>query len=640
MSTKKFLFALVALSVTLLSIEVSRAQDPTSPSMQQPADPQQQQEEKQQLEKKAAALLDQIVSEAQSLKLPENRVQVQITAADMIWDRDQARARGLFTDAGNGIAQMTLEVDKTDREDVQTLNRLRQELVLTAARHDADLAYQLLRSTQPPTGTVNANNGRRLGPDPQANLEQSLLSLIAAIDPKVAYQKALESLDKGEYPTAVGRVLAQLQTKDKEAFDKLSSKVLSRLGSDNQLASREAGNLALSLLRPGPRPADTTTTNAANNTTDPVPNQVLSESTYHDLMDATITAALQATPPAPGAVTYAGPRGGRRMAQMNQLNQLDDAQVRQNNARTLLMNLQTMLTQIDQYLPDRGQAVRQKLTEMGANNNQLAGFNQMRAAMQLGTSDSLMSAATVAPPQMQSRLYQQAAQKAIDEGNTDRATQIANDHLDESARASIMQAVDFKILATTASPDKLAEIRQKLAALPSDSDRVKFLVDLSKATQKDNPKLALRFLEDARNLVNRKATSYSELEDQIKVADAFASIDPKRSFDVLEPGIGQLNELLAAAQVLNGFEVEVYREGELPLSGGSDLGNMVLRYGQELASLAKIDFDRARTTADKFQLPEPRLLTKLSIVQGVFGVRPAAFDNGGQRNQNFRFVMR
>ena len=76
------------------------------------------------------------------------------------------------------------------------------------------------------------------------------------------------------------------------------------------------------------------------------------------------------------------------------------------------------------------------------------------------------------------------------------------------------------------------------------------------------------------------------------------------------------------------------------MSGGSDLGNMVMRYGQELASLAKLDFDHARMTADKFQLPEPRLLTKLSIVQGVFGVRQASFDNSGRRNQNFQFVMR
>jgi len=38
--------------------------------------------------------------------------------------------------------------------------------------------------------------------------------------------------------------------------------------------------------------------------------------------------------------------------------------------------------------------------------------------------------------------------------------------------------------------------------------------------------------------------SYQEFADQLKVADAFASQDPKRSFELLELGIGQLNELL------------------------------------------------------------------------------------------------
>ena len=168
---------------------------------------------------------------------------------------------------------------------------------------------------------------------------------------------------------------------------------------------------------------------------------------------------------------------------------------------------------------------------------------------------------------------------------------------------------------------------------------MKFLLDLATATQKDNPKLALRFLEDARNLVSNRASDYKEFEDQLKVAGAFAALDPKRSFDVLEPGIAQLNELLSAAQVLNGFEVEVFRNGELPLEGGSDLGGMVARYAQQLASLAKIDFDHARMTADKFQLPEPRLMAKLAIVQSALGVQRVTVDNN-RRNQNFQFIMR
>ena len=629
----------------LASAGFAIAQDATSQTAtaQSSPDPQQQQEEKAKLEKKAAVLLEQVVSEAGALKLPENRIRVQIAAGDMLWDRSPVRARGLLSDAGAMLSQMILEGDRTDRDEMQTLNQLRQDLVLTAGRHDAELGYQLLRSTQLPANTTNAAGGRRVGFDPQGNLEQNLLATIAATDPKVAYQKASEALDKGEYPTALNRVLAQLQSKDEEGFKKLSDKVLGRLVSENLLTTREAASLALNLLLPGPRVTGTAsnqttqanTTNARNNST-----QVLSESAYHDLLDNAVAAALNATSLTPGNNMRGTGPGGRFRMPPNQPTTTDDAQNRQNNARTLLFGLAAMLPQIDQYLSERSQAVRQKMTDLGMGNNpNMAYGNQMRTAMQQGTSESLEAAAKTAPPQMQSRLYQQAAQKAVDEGNTDRALQIANDHLDESTRNSIMQAVDFKRLTTTASAEKLEEIKQKLAGLPSDSDRVKYLIDLSTSTQKDNPKLALRFLDDARNLVNKRAANYKQFEDQLKVADAFAAVDSKRSFEVLEPGIAQLNELLSAAQVLNGFEIEIFKDGEMSLRSDNDLVGMVSRFGQELASLAKVDFDQARVTADKFQLPEPRLNTKLQIVQSVLGVQRPANDNN-RRFQNFQFVTR
>ena len=629
----------------LASAGFAIAQDATSQTAtaQSLPDPQQQQEEKAKLEKKAAVLLEQVVSEAGVLKLPENRIRVQIAAGDMLWDRSPVRARGLLSDAGAMLSQMILEGDRTDRDEMQTLNQLRQDLVLTAGRHDAELGYQLLRSTQLPANTTNAAGGRRVGFDPQGNLEQNLLATIAATDPKVAYQKASEALDKGEYPTALNRVLAQLQSKDEEGFKKLSDKVLGRLASENLLTTREAASLALNLLLPGPRVTGTAsnqttqanTTNARNNST-----QVLSESAYHDLLDNAVAAALNATSLTPGNNMRGTGPGGRFRMPPNQSTTTDDAQNRQNNARTLLFGLAAMLPQIDQYLSERSQAVRQKMTDLGMGNNpNMAYGNQIRTAMQQGTSDSLEAAAKTAPPQMQSRLYQQAAQKAVDEGNTDRALQIANDHLDESTRNSIMQAVDFKRLTTTASAEKLEEIKQKLAGLPSDSDRVKYLIDLSTSTQKDNPKLALRFLDDARNLVNKRAANYKQFEDQLKVADAFAAVDSKRSFEVLEPGIAQLNELLSAAQVLNGFEIEIFKDGEMSLRSENDLVGMVSRFGQELASLAKVDFDQARVTADKFQLPEPRLNTKLQIVQSVLGVQRPANDNN-RRFQNFQFVTR
>jgi len=645
--------SIFVVSAILAAAIVTNAQETTTP------DAAKAQEDKAKLEAKAASLLEQVVSEAQALKLPENRIRVQIIAGDLLWERSAARARGFFSDAGAALSQLMIEA--SDRDDSQTVMRLRQELVLAAGRHDAELGYQLLRQTQPPANVAANANRRRNGVPagfPEDNLEQNLLAVIANTDPKVAFQKASEALDKGDYPTSLARVLAQLQAKDEEAFKKLTDKTLSRLTSDNLLSSTQATGVAMSLLRPGPQLAATTTTSSTTNATASNVNNtrnapVLNQSGYHDLLDRVVTAALTATP----RTNANGGGGGQRRAAApvrtgimlgtggsgsvvfsedndNSQQQVDPAQIQQNNARNMLRNLSGMLSQVDQFLPERSQAVRQKLTDMGMNNPMADFGNQMRNFMTQGDSESLAAAASNAPGPVQSALYRQAAERAINEGNIDRAQQIATDHLDEKGRNSIMQAIDFKKLATNISSDKLAEIREKLAALPSDADRIKYLADLASATQKDNPKLALKFAEDARTLVARRASDYRDMENQLRVAELFATIDPKRSFDVLEPGISQLNELLAAAQVLNGFEVEVYRDGELPLQGGSELGSMISRYGQQLASLAKLDFERAQMTAERFQFAEPRLMAKLAIVQGAFGVRSSPSEN---QRFNFRF---
>ncbi|HYV00515.1 MAG TPA: hypothetical protein VE977_16915, partial [Pyrinomonadaceae bacterium] len=319
-------------------------------------------------------------------------------------------------------------------------------------------------------------------------------------------------------------------------------------------------------------------------------------------------------------------------------------QIEQQNARRLLAGLQMLLPQIDQYLPSRGTTVRNKMAELGINNSRMA-FNQINTLMDQGTADSLLAAAPAAPPAMQSRLYQQAAQKALDEGNVDRARQIANDHLDATTRDRVLQKVDFQLIAKRVQADNFDELRQTLAGLHSDDERIDLLLQLAAqaqktagqqeaASQSEDPKLALKFLGEAQRLANRRATNYSHFDQQLRIADAFASLEPSRSFEVLDPGIAQLNELLSAAALLSGFEVNIFKDGELQLAGGSGLSDMVSRYGQELAMLAKVDFARAENSANKFQLAEPRLMSQLAIVRNVLGVpqaMPASSGFGGQR---------
>ena len=293
----------------------------------------------------------------------------------------------------------------------------------------------------------------------------------------------------------------------------------------------------------------------------------------------------------------------------------------------MLAGLQVTLPLIDQYLPAKAPLVRQKMSEMGIPMNMVQSMNAMQGET---TADALMQAAINAPQQMQSRLYQQAAYKALEEGDTERARQIATDHLQNNARDSVMKRIDFRELAKKAEGARIEEVRQAVARLQNDTEKIDLLLQVAGDAQKSNPKLALQVLDEAKQITNRRASSYEHLEQQLKVAHALASVDPARSFEVLDPGINQLNELLSAAAVLSGFEINMFRDGEMAMQGGNGLTAYINRYGQELAVLARTDFERSEILAGRFQFPEPRIMTRLAIVQGLLGVR---------RNSGPRIVM-
>jgi len=231
-------------------------------------------------------------------------------------------------------------------------------------------------------------------------------------------------------------------------------------------------------------------------------------------------------------------------------------------------------------------------------------------------------------------MYQQAALKALDEGNPDRARDIANQHLEGTARTNMLHTLELK-QAVSSTSNKMDDIRQTINRAQSDEERLSLLLQFAGNLEADNPKLALQLLDEARALVARRATSYAQFEAQVNVAHAFLSLDPARSVETMEPGINQLNELLSAAAILSGFELNVFKEGELPLQGGGSLAGMVLRYGGELAELAKIDFEKAQLMTDKFVLAEPRILVKLTLVRGVLGATPIESNAGGGRGGQF-----
>lgn len=648
--TKLFL-VFVVLGVAFVPV---LAQD--QPTAQPPAQPtaEDQEKAKAEREKNAYRLLDQVIAEGQTLRLTENRVRVQIAAAALLWDTNQGRARSLFAQAAEGIAELNRnQQNNNNRRGGGPPNRsfqLRQDLVLAAARHDAQLAYQMLALTKAPattTDVVDQNARNRFQFSADENLEQALLGRVAALDPKFAATNAEQMMDKGTFPRSLPDVLTQLQKQDADAAAKLADKTVKKLQAANMLTSNDAANLAQLLLMAGPRPAgananatnaSSTTASATNadaTTTTNGRTPVLDQSTYVDLMSSVVDLALKATPGTQGNnARPAGGGGGMRRGVPTVIGsntQLPptDADLEQNGALRLLAGLQRSLPLIDQYLPSKSAQVRQKLADVGISANSPMNFMQTLNALQGDpTTDALVQAAATAPPQMQTRLYQQAAYKALEDGDTTRARQIATDHLQANARDAVMQRIDFREMSLKADGTNLEAIHQMIARAQTDAEKIDLLVQIASDAQKTNPKLASQLLDEAKQMTSRRATNYDQFEQQLKVADAFAAVDPARSFEVLEPGISQLNELLQAASVLSGFEINVFRDGEMSMQAGGGLANEVNRFGQELAQLARLDFERSETLAGRFQFPEPRIMARLAIVQGLLGVKPTINTQG------------
>jgi hypothetical protein len=461
-----------------------------------------------------------------------------------------------------------------------------------------------------------------------------LLGRIAALDPKLAAQNAEQLMEKGQFPRTLSEVINQLSRQDPEAGAKLADKTVKRLQTANVLTNAEAATLAQSMLNAGIRQPATETASV-----NPLPpgvaarGPVLEQSAYVDLLSSVIDAALKVTLPPQNTQRPAAavaPQRGRAQGGVapqilpaprpGQTTGPTEAQVEQMNARRLMAALMIAMPVVDQHLPSKSPALRQKFTEMGVGN--LTNMGQPAPSFQgPPTSDSLIQAAARAPSPMQDRLYQQAAYRAIEEGNADKARQIAMDHLPEKSREILLERLQYREMVSKADTARLEEIRQTVSRLGTDNEKIDLLIQMAGDAQKTNKKLAVQLLEEARQITNRRAANYEQFNQQLRVARAFTSMDSARSFEVIEPMIGQINDLLAAAAILNGFEVNMFRDGEMTMQGGSSLTTTISRIGQELANLARTDFERSEVLAGRFQMTEPRIMTRLLIVQGLLNTR-------------------
>lgn len=560
------------------------------------------------LEEKALALLNEVIGETPSLKLVENRIRVQAVAAELLWPRDQERAREIFNSAATDLAAVVAGIETDDPQYYNVTNmssQLRQRMLTTIAQYDPKLALEFLRSTRmPPPPTQPGGNFRQ--PDQELMLEAQLAQQIAARDPQQALRLAEEILSRG-LSSNLMPLLDQLRSRDPEGAARLTASVVKKLRSANFATDFEATGIASYLLLSTRAPENVNTgaqtiasaggaqtiasTGSVSTMIANLPNPrrlQLDEQTRRELVGSLVNAAVNA-PGNPG-------RGGGLLSTMRQL-----------------------MPEVERYAPAQAAGVRRRLDGFDQRVERGNNRGDMRQLMQTGTTDALIEAATKATPDMRQQLYRAAAWKAFNEGNPERARQIVNTNIEGTRqREQLLRELDNQLFWRAASEGNIESAQALLSRVKAVDERVGMLIQLARiVAAKGNQKGALSFLEEASTLVEGRAKGHSQFSMQLQLAHVYAPLAPARAFEIVEASITHLNELVAAAAVVDGFGQEAFAQDELKAQEGHLWGALATQCGETLAALAPADFEHAHAAADMFQRPELRLQARLAVARGI-----------------------
>jgi hypothetical protein len=579
------------------------------PAFAQTPQPTQSQKEQKELEKKALALLDDLVTEAMALRLVENRIYVLTTAANLLWKRNETRARAWLREAVSQFLAMEQPADPDNPQSFVALQlrmELRNQLLQSLASRDAQLALEFLRASRMPDARKLLGS-KGVTPDFEQQFEMQLASRIAENDPQMALQIAEESLKEGLNYQVI-EIWINLMNKDSKAAAKLSGEIIARMRSSDLMKNYQSTQTALSMLNHLRSQIQAAQRSAKDSSPQSSSSQSLQASlpemqqAFRELLEIVVSAALK--------ITTA---------------QLLDVQ-EQGQARNLLTQVQMLLPEIEKHLPARAPAVRAKLTQFDKAFYRPPMPPEPYEALEKKTADELIALAAKSQPEIKDALYRQAIAKAMEQGDTARARQMAKDFLSHSGAADpLMAEIERAEREQAVKQGKLEEAHQSLARLGSDEERALALIEMAlKAEANKDQKSQRQLLAEARELLGDQMETRVQVEAQLALGIASLNLDADRSFAGLESAIERLNVVLSAVMTLARFDQGGWpygaggKDGEMRLNAG-EFGNVTTNLEQQIMAFARKDFDRTVALLKRWQVNEVRLAMNLALVNGILG---------------------
>lgn len=554
-------------------------------------------ERKQQIERKTYALVDEIAGAAPGLKLPENRSFILAAAADLLWEHEEPRARNLFWDALNTLNLMNSSspvakgAKPSAKEKEQNFNEyfavftLRQQLLQRVARHDPQLALDMLRSSrQAPFEPVAWMRDGFTLPDDRS-LEQQIATEVAARDPQKALQLARESLAKG-FTYQLIMLLQRLNQKDAEIGTKFAGEIINKLRGRNIATDLPGSSIAVSLLtisRPPTGPATSKLTTAQGNW-----RLNLDEEQRRELVQLITNAALT-----------------------------------ESSNANLLYELSEIMPEIKEFAPERLALVQKKLAAFNLTlpkEQRLS--DEYNSLTRNGTPEEVLKLAGTVSESQRGWMQQQAVLMATMKGRADSLRDYINTEIpDESRRKSLLDALDTEQINQAVSKGDTEELQNLLPKIRQKQERARVMSELAMTLEKKGKHdEALSLLDEAQTLIKTGFENESQTNALLALVGAYALVEPAKAFGIIERTVDRANDEMAKLLLLDKFiSTGIVKKGELSMQHSAmiPIDFAVFKYGKSVAALANADFDRTRAAADRFERNELRLMARLLLAQAL-----------------------
>lgn len=586
------------------------------------------------LEKNGFDLVDQAAGDAGALKNWENRALLAALAGDLLWEKDKKRARELFRNSANELAQANnLPADKSQTDEQMLFGAFnntspRRTILRTIAGRDADLALQFLLETRPTKlqEAINAQNqlknqppkpktaddmfagrSRQFQVQQEIALEQSFASKAAEQDPKKAAQLLRDSLSKGVTYEVFG-LLEKINKKDPELAQKLTGEVVAKLLEADFAKEESARSVAFNFLNNYGTPKNQTAATAKD------------EAKQAPAKDVAKIAPLKVDD----------------KSLKDTANKLADYMVQANGYEAFFIYSQ-MMPAMEKFVPERIVQLKQKQAdirkqmppEMLAMQDSFGSMSNKDTAP-----ERMISDAAKMPAFARSRMYNQAIDKMVAAGDGEKARGVLQSTPDGKERDSALAYLDSKLAGGAMDKGNLDEAQKIISQIGSDKEKVEQLVNLAVKFHQKNTKegheASLKIMEDARQLVNEFAENKDEVAGVLKLAAGYAAIEPDRAFPLLNPLIEQANDVINATAILAKYNKreQAFRQGEMLMFSSGFGSTSFARYGRELKMLAGVDYGRTKGLVEQFRRDDVRVLLKMLLAQSILSDK-IGFEGGG-----------